>query len=250
MEAFNPVKREAGMRVLPSRMLVDPKEDGYKGRLVAGGHRQDETVFRDTQSPTCNIEIIFMCVAIAAAEERRIAALDIKGAYLNAEMEGEVVYMDLNPHLTKVLCGLRPEWCKFIDSKGRMTVQLLRALYGCKQSAKLWNDLLVAEFIKMGFKENLKAPCCFNTTIMGSQATVCVHVDDLLITHDSTAGVKAVIDLIKTRFKDVVVQDTSDIVYLGMDIHRGDNSDIEISMGDYEKKILTLFLYCFHSDSN
>ena len=238
MEAVFPVFREKGMKVIPSQMLNDPKQDGYKARLVAGGHRQDETVFRDTQSPTCNIEIIFMVLAIAAAEKRHTAAIDIKTAYLNAVMKGEKIFMDLNPHLATLFCEIRPEWKKYVDTRGRMTVELLRALYGCKQSAKLWYDMLVAELMKLGFKENLKAPCCFNMTIMGSQATVCVHVDDLLITHDSHEGVMAVIDLIKTSFKDIVVQDKLDLIYLGMKIHRCENYDIEVSMEDYEKKIV------------
>jgi hypothetical protein len=44
-----------------------------------------------------------MCLVVAARENRKAAAIDIGGAYLNAERTGEEVFMELEPGLAKIL---------------------------------------------------------------------------------------------------------------------------------------------------
>ena len=44
-----------------------------------------------------------MVLAVAANKGQKAAVVDIRGAYLNADMTGEEVFMDLDPALTKFL---------------------------------------------------------------------------------------------------------------------------------------------------
>ena len=154
-----------------------------KARLVAGGDQQDKSIYDDISSPTVALESIMMVIAIAAAEDRKIATCDVTGAFLEAEMpEDEEVLMSLDPVTARVLSELSPDVVPFMNENGTLVVRLKRALYGCVQSSKLWYDKLCAVLRSDGFEENPYDPCVFNKTADGKQITVCFHVDDLLMT--------------------------------------------------------------------
>ena len=57
-----------------------------KARLVAGGDQQDKGLYEDLSSPTVSTSAVFTLLAVAAHENRRVAVVDISGAYLNADM--------------------------------------------------------------------------------------------------------------------------------------------------------------------
>eukprot|EP01041_Mallomonas_annulata_P039061 gene39061-62684_t len=48
--------------------------------------------------------------------------------------------MRVNPREAEVLCELDPEYRDYLTKGGTIYVRLLKALYGCVQSAKLWFD--------------------------------------------------------------------------------------------------------------
>ena len=53
-----------------------------KARLVAEGDQQDKSLYEDLSSPTVSTSAVFTLLAVAAHEERRVAVVDISGAYL------------------------------------------------------------------------------------------------------------------------------------------------------------------------
>jgi hypothetical protein len=61
-------------------------------------------------------------------------------------------------------------------------VRLLKALYGCVESSKLWYDDVRKELIKLGFTHNPEDECVLNKVMDGHQITVCIYVDDLFAT--------------------------------------------------------------------
>ena len=86
-----------------------------------------------------------------------------------------------------LLCLMKPEWTPLLDTKGRLTVRLLRALYGCIESGKLWHDAL-SEFLEsIRYVRNPHDICVFNKwhEDIQEQSTAIVHVDDLMITCES-----------------------------------------------------------------
>ena len=114
-----------------------------KGRLVANGKQQDRDLYPNSSSPTAALSSLFMVLAIAANKKQKAAVIDIGGAYLNAEMTGEEVLMELDPLLSKLALQTDPSIKPFIDERGVTVVKLDKALYGCVQSARLWYDKLV-----------------------------------------------------------------------------------------------------------
>jgi hypothetical protein len=108
---------------------------------VAGGDRQDKSLYDNLSSPTVSLESVFVILAIAAIERRKVITVDITGAYLECTLpEGDEVIMELDPLVTKLLQELDPDAKQYETVKGTTLVKLKRALYGSVQSARLWYD--------------------------------------------------------------------------------------------------------------
>ena len=86
------MSREKRRSIIRSSMFLKEKFistgafEKLKARLVAGGNQQDKTLYDNLSSPTVSKSAVFAIAAIAAAEGRVVAAVDIGGAYLNADM--------------------------------------------------------------------------------------------------------------------------------------------------------------------
>ena len=85
----------------------------YEARLVAGGDQQDKKLYDDVSSPTVSTSAVFTAIAIAAAENRKVAVVDIGGAFLNAMMPvGMPVFMRLDSTMSGFLTSLDSEYEK------------------------------------------------------------------------------------------------------------------------------------------
>ena len=66
---------------------------------------------------------------------------DTGQALLSADTESKV-YVRPDEKTADVLVGTRPEYAQYRTSKGEPTLELLGALYGTREAAKLWYDHL------------------------------------------------------------------------------------------------------------
>jgi len=79
-------------------------------------------------------------IAVMAAEEgREVVTGDIPGAYLHADMRGEV-FIVLPIEIATILADMDERYKEFVEGNGKITVKLLKALYGCVESAKRWYE--------------------------------------------------------------------------------------------------------------
>ena len=132
--------------VIPSKMFLTPKKkpngeiERIKGRIVAGGHRQDRSLFSDNDisSPTVALTSVLATAALAAHNNLFVMSLDHKAAYLNAKIEGPPVEKMLDAGVVEVLCLMDLKYKEYVRADKRITVRLKKALYGCIQSALLW----------------------------------------------------------------------------------------------------------------
>ena len=234
-------------RVIRSLMFLKTKFDGLgrfekiKARLVANGKQQDRSLYPDTYSPTVALQSVLMCLTVAAKENRKVCAIDIGGAYLNAERvceEGEEIIMELEPVLVNILKKIQPEVEPFIDEKGRVLVKLNKAMYGTLDAAKIWYEKLTGVLRDMGFVPNKVDPCVMNKTIKGKQCTILVYVDDLLVTCVEEEAISEVIQQLEDAFEgDVKKNLDKDLSYLGMHL-KIERGRITISMASYLKGLL------------
>lgn len=251
-EAMHPVdgkklsKRQLKKKIR-SLMFLKPKFDAMgrfekiKARLVANGSQQDRKLFEDLSSPTAAMSSIFMVLAIAATERRRKATVDVTGAYLNAEMTGEMVVMELDAVVARIVLLAAPDAKQYMDDRGRMLVVLDKALYGCVQSAKLWYDTVSAYLRKIGYESNDVDPCIMNKVVNGKQCTICLFVDDILVTCEDEAGIDQLIDALKAEYGEITVhRDECDLSYIGMHLHSNGNK-ISVSQLAYVMELLTKY---------
>jgi len=188
-----------------------------KARLVADGSTQDREDFDDKEisSPTACLESIFNMLKIVAVEDRHLLILDVGGAYLNAKINN-AAYMFLAPNLVNILLNICPHFVKFRDQKGRMLVQIEKAMYGLIQSARLWYNTITGVLERDGFAPNTMDPCVWNKKVNGNQTTIVIYVDDLAISSKSKEDVHSVVKLIQKEFVDIKIKESNEMSYLGM----------------------------------
>ena len=207
---------------LKEKHLPNGDFEKLKARFVAGGDGQDKNDYGDLSSPTARLSSVFAVVAIAAAESRLVEVGDIPGAYLNADMKQEV-HLLLDRVTSEEMCKIDERYRGFMNDRGCVAVRLLKALYGCVESAKLWNDDIAKTLTDDGFVPNPQDPCVYNkgTAKDNDQITVVLYVDDLLVTCVSRKRIDELWKLLRMKYAkppqpDISVKAGPVISYLGM----------------------------------
>jgi hypothetical protein len=250
---FQPVfihelSREQKKRIIPSFTFMEDKYDPTtreyiktKARCVAGGHRQDQSLYESTWSPTVSSTAIFIIAGIAAKEKRSVFVLDIPTAYPNAskEIDGpQTVYVVLSQAETGILIILHPEYEKYRRDDGTMVARVARALYGLIESAQLWYNEITSTLAKSGFKPNDYDPCVLNKTVNGVQVTICLHVDDMMIT---SSNEQLVFDLhkdLQAKYGVMEIKQGKIHSFLGMSFDFSEDGKVHIRMGKFIDEIL------------
>ncbi|GBE86812.1 hypothetical protein SCP_1000540 [Sparassis crispa] len=138
----------------------------YKARLVAQGYSQIPGMdFLETFAPVVHLESIRAILALAVVNNWEIGQMDVKGAYLNGDLQEEI-YMR------------QPEG--FNDGSGHVC-RLHKTLYGLKQSGHKWNRKLHRKLTELGYKQLEADPCVYLQEQKGEVQIITVWVDDLLL---------------------------------------------------------------------
>jgi hypothetical protein len=187
------VKLPPGRKAIGSRwvFVLKRKKDGsidrYKGRLVAKGYSQRPGFdFKDTFAPTAKWATLRAVLAIAALEDLELESVDISSAFLNGELEEEV-YME------------QPEG--FHQGSYDDILQILKGIYGLRQSPRVWHKKLDSVLQQLGFK---KVRCDHSIWIYqqgDTRVILPVFVDDMTIASKSKAAIQKVKDDLKKHFK-------------------------------------------------
>jgi hypothetical protein len=230
---------------IPSKMFLKEKFtsegafDKIKSRFVAGGHRQDRSVYEEDEmsSPTVSLAAVYMLASIGAGEGRDFMTMDIGSAYLNAVMEREVL-MKIEPSLVQLLAEIDPRFAAMAGPDGAVVVRLRKALYGCVESAKLWFNNLTAKFKSLGFTANKKDPCIVNKTFNGKQLTVAIYVDDLLCSCEDSTALDWLAEQLTAEYKELVVHRGLVHSYLGQTFDFSEAGKVRVTMAGYVDDIL------------
>ena len=99
-----------------------------------------------------------------------------------------------------------------------MYVRVLRALYGCIESALLWYELYSSTLQDMGFELNPYDKCVANKMIDGKQCTIVFYVDDNKVSHADPTVVTQVLDQIASHFGELSITRGAKHDFLGMNI--------------------------------
>ncbi|GAX73720.1 hypothetical protein CEUSTIGMA_g1173.t1 [Chlamydomonas eustigma] len=174
-------------------------------------------------APTSKQPSLRFLISIAAEQEMHLHQMDVKSAFLNAELD-EDVYIQLPPELE--------------TGGDRQVYQLQKAVYGLKQAPRAWYNKLKDLLAGLGFKQSEADPAVYFQFMNGQLEIILTHVDDLLI---AAADLNRV-QWIKEQLKGLV--DIKDMgpasYYLGMEISRKDGK-ILLTQHKYTRELLEKF---------
>ena len=227
---------------LKEKFLADGTFEKLKARLVAGGHMQSRDIYDDGSSPTVGTSSVFMCACIAAHEGRSVSVIDFPGAYLNSKIpEGNPpVYMRLNKFLTMVMCAVDDNHRSYVNKDGTSLVRLTRALYGTIDASKIWYDNLTGKLKEMGYTANPHDMCVLNKTMRdGSQATIVIHVDDLMLTCKNDGNMELALKEIEAKFGEVTIHRGKVLNYLGMVFDFSETGRVRVTMDGFVQEMLS-----------
>ena len=192
----------------------------HKARYVAGGLNQKQGVdFEETYSPTARMVTLRFLVSFAVQRDRKLKQLDVKTAYLNAEVDEEIF--------------VQQPWSA--EKRREFGLQIeKKLLYGLKQSGRNWFFTLRGFLTSIGFKGSKSDPCLFLRHRKGDTDFVACWVDDLVYCRRD----ERIYDEFEGALrKKILVSDVSHLNwFLGMQIKR-DANKIEISQESYIEKL-------------
>jgi len=225
--------------------LVKEKRCGkIKGRACADGRKQRRYIRKeDVASPTIQLESLLLSLMIDAFEKRDVATADVVGAYLIANME-DFVLVKLTGDSVDLMCKVDESYKKYIhyeNGKKVLYLRLLKALYGCMQSALLWYKTFMTRLVDMGFTLNKYDPCVANKVVNGNQCTICWYVDDAKISHKDPSVVDNIIVMLEDVFGKMTVTRGASHTFVGMDICLRKDGSLSIMMKGYLQEAVEAF---------
>jgi hypothetical protein len=191
--------------------------------MVVKGSQQEEGInYQETFSPVVKYDTMRLVFAIAVLFHMDVDHLDVKTAFINADLE-EVVYMYTHPEM---------------NAPKNTMCRLLKSLYGLKQAPRNWNKLLNEFILSLGFKRCLQDTCLYVMMRGGYVVLLAVFVDDILV----ACGSKRVMATVKQQFTDRFEMTDFGLVteFLGVRVIQT-QTDTTLDQETYCRSILTKY---------
>ena len=176
----------ANVKILGSRWLLTEKRlDGHnvnkKARIVVQGCYQVKGVDDDeSYSPVMSTSSLRTIIAIATTRRWKIHQMDVKTAYLNAPLTGEVY--------------VRPPMDVRCEDK---IWKIKKAMYGLPQAGRDWFNTFTSFLKHLDFIQCQADSCVFTK----KNIIIGVYVDDLALAAENETILEEVKNKLKERFK-------------------------------------------------
>lgn len=180
-----------GEVVIPIHMIFDVKTDAnleiekYKGRAVADSSRSGSDV--PAYANTLSWPALRLAFDIAGKRRDRCYSADYITAFLNSRLPPDhpAVY-------ARQVRGAE----KFGPNGEELVCKMLKALYGLKTAARLWEQNVVKLLLSNGWIRCVTEPCLFFKNTNGRQALLALYVDDVFIFIQNEVWAKQELDLL------------------------------------------------------
>ena len=202
--------------------IYDYKYSGeHRVRLVFDGSRQSPNTYSVTYAPTVRSESVRLFHLYAVEYGWSIQQFDVPQAFLRSEADCTIfVYPPKGQS----------------DFPGQI-LKLSKMLYGSKQAAALWYNLLNTFLLKLGFVASSMDPCFYrrpcipgsDPTAPRSDALIILHVDDMRVAA-TPAVLKVIHDLLFSEFQ-ITTSDSGR--FLGMD------TEYDVQRGEFKMHMAT-----------
>ena len=251
-KVMQPIQRkdltpEQKQEALGYLMFLKKKRCGkIKGRGCADRRKQRAYITKEqSTSPTIWTEAVFLTAVVDAWENRKVAVLDVPGAFMQVDMD-ELVHVRFRGEMVDELLEIDPELYSSYVSKEHgekvMYVELLKALYGTLRAAWLFWEKLQGKLVnEWGFVPNRYDSCVVNKMVNGKQLTVAWHVNDIKVSHAEESALDDFIAMMEKEFgtnAPLSVSRGPVQEYLGMTMDFSEKGRVVIKMSDYVKTML------------
>lgn len=193
-----------------------------KARLVAQGFSQKfGEDYDEVFAPVARATTIRLLLSMAGKLRLHLKQFDVTTAFLNGTLSEEI-YMKPPPGF---------------ETNGNV-MRLRKGLYGLKQSANIWNKMLVESLAKEGFVQSEADECLFIRRTDSDVCYIVVHVDDMLCAASNESLIDEIIKGLAKYFK---LKDLGEVrQFLGIDIHKS-NGFYSINQEKYIQSIAQEF---------
>jgi hypothetical protein len=121
----NPTEAQKNSALRMHCFIVQKRDGRIKARAVEDGRLQERYMEEETYSPTVQLESIMLSSLVYAYERRHIRTIDIKGAFLKANVPEDLkLIVKMDRQLAEPMNELRPDFK--IDEEGVMYLRCLR----------------------------------------------------------------------------------------------------------------------------
>lgn len=231
--AWELVDKPSNKNIVKNKWVFKIKRDHngdivtYKARLVAKGFTQKYGVdYSETFSPVIRFTNLRLLLAMTVELDLEADHLDVETAFLNGDID-EQIFMT------------QPEG--FIEPGSENKVCLLKkAVYGLKQSAKLWYEKAHNVLLELNFVQSKIEPCIFFKNFADSLIIIALYVDDFFVFYSNHQEAKTLKIELKKHFHIKDLGPISNI--LGIKVARNrSRGELKISQEQYIKKVLDRF---------
>jgi hypothetical protein len=176
MDVYDVVLCPKGHKVIGSKWVFRVKQgpDGsiqkYKARIIAQGFTQVKGIdFNQTFAPVAKFSSLCTVFALAAEHNLEVHQMDVKAAYLNANLEEEI-YMEAPP--------------SFDIPEGHV-LRLKKGVYGTKQGGRVWYIDFSGTLAKLGYTCTEADHAVFVRMSSGFPNIITTYVDDMGLISES-----------------------------------------------------------------
>ena len=184
-----------------------------------------------------SITSLYILCNLLLEKGMQVATADVVGAYLNAEMTDEV-FMRIDKNLVPYMVQANPDHRRMIRPNGEIFVKLKKALYGCKQSGRLWYDKISKILSSIGFTKSRFDECVFTLRRQGQ--LLGLYVDDIWIMTHGDKDEEWIIDQLKSKVNGMTINHGDSIDYLGMNFDFKVKDEISVTAKNYTEEVLKL----------
>ena len=176
LDVYDIVPRLKGRKVIGSKWVFRVKRgpDGsiqkHKARIVAQGFTQVEGIdFDQTFAPVAKFSSLRTVFALAAEHDLELHQMDVKAAYLNADLK-EDLYMEAPPG--------------FEIPEGHV-LKLKKGVYGTKQGGHVWYEDMRGTLSELGYTRTEADHTIFIRPSDGIPDIITLYVDDMGLISES-----------------------------------------------------------------
>jgi hypothetical protein len=139
-----------------------------------------------------------------------------------------------------MLIQIDPSYSQYVDENGAMVVGLDKALYGLVEASALWYEDIRSKLLRNGFVENPYDVCVFNKAEAdGSQTTVVLHVDDLMVTSVNQCNLDSFGKYLKSVYPETRTNSGAILDYVGMTFDFTIPGEVRVTMDNCVNDILS-----------